>query len=208
METTTLYRPVNKVELDLIQKTQWKKFPPRLPEQPIFYPVTNQEYASQITTEWNLPSYKNGFVTEFRLSKKYLTKFKVEKVGLDHHTELWVPAEELEEFNNEIIGGIKVIEGYHADPDSQYVFVKNTFLANDRHVIELQFLNKEPKFEITKHSTIEDYGLEKYVNELKSAADSYENRDLETFMILMKDTFEMHPIKNNQVYLLKKNGRI
>ena len=112
METTKLYRPVNKVELELIQDSKWKKFPPRLPEQPIFYPVTNQEYASQITREWNLPSYKNGFVTEFELSKKYLSKFKVEKVGLDHHTELWVPAEELEEFNSEIIGQISVVEAY------------------------------------------------------------------------------------------------
>jgi hypothetical protein len=107
VETIKLYRPVNKAELILIQETGWIKFPPRLPDQPIFYPVTNQDYASQITTEWNLRSYKNGFVTEFELSNKYLSKFKVEKVGLDHHTELWVPAEELEEFNGETLIELK-----------------------------------------------------------------------------------------------------
>ncbi len=46
--TVTLYRPVGPAELDLIEATGWRKFPPRLPEQPIFYPVLNEEYAAQI----------------------------------------------------------------------------------------------------------------------------------------------------------------
>lgn len=131
MKTTSLYRPVNKVELDLIADLNWKGFPPRLADQPIFYPVMNQEYASQITVEWNLPSYKNGFVTKFEVDSDYLSKFKVEKVGLDHFLELWVPSEDLEEFNDHIIGKIEVVEAYSSIKNAQYVHVQNILeLAN------------------------------------------------------------------------------
>lgn len=49
-ETKTLYRPVGPNELKLIAASGYREFPPRLPEQPIFYPVLNEEYARQIST--------------------------------------------------------------------------------------------------------------------------------------------------------------
>lgn len=205
METTKLYRPVNKAELDLIQESKWKKFPPRLPDQPIFYPVTNQEYASQITREWNLPSYKNGFVTEFQLSNKYLSKFRVEKVGLDHHTELWVPAEELEEFNNEIIDKIKVIEAYHSNSNNQYIHVKDTFKVRNDNVIAFEFINKTSNFVITRKSTIEGFQLKEYINIPRKLKPNGEV-DLDTFVIILEDKFEVNPIKTDSIYLLVKNS--
>lgn len=36
--TTFLYRPVGPEELKLIAASGWKEFPPRFPEQPLFYP--------------------------------------------------------------------------------------------------------------------------------------------------------------------------
>ena len=110
--TTTLFRPVSKKELELIEQSGFRKFPPRLAEQPIFYPVTNLEYARQITVEWNLPAYGNGYVTQFEVDSAYLEKFRVENVGDRHHNELWVPAEELEEFNRHIVGPIVILESY------------------------------------------------------------------------------------------------
>ncbi|ADB39255.1 hypothetical protein [Spirosoma linguale] len=110
--TTTLFRPVSKKELDLIEQSNWTKFPPRLHEQPIFYPVTNIEYARQITIEWNVPAYGNGYVTQFEVDSEYLKKYNVENVGGSIHNELWVPAEELDEFNSQIVGPIKVVESY------------------------------------------------------------------------------------------------
>lgn len=65
MDTTTLYRPVGPKELALIEASGWTAFPPRLPEQPIFYPVTNEEYAIQIARDWNVPASGSGFVTCF-----------------------------------------------------------------------------------------------------------------------------------------------
>jgi hypothetical protein len=111
-EVTTLYRPVGPKELALIEQSGWTKFPPRLPEQPIFYPVTNQAYAAQIAREWNVPASGSGYVTKFNVRKKYLEKFQIQNVGAEIHNELWVPAEELEEFNHNIVGKIEVIESF------------------------------------------------------------------------------------------------
>lgn len=112
IETTTLYRPVNDKELELIKEMEFEGFPPRLPEQPIFYPVMNEEYATQITREWNVPAYGVGYVTKFEVNTEYLKKFKIENVGGKIHNELWVPSEELKEFNQNIIGKIEVIGEY------------------------------------------------------------------------------------------------
>jgi len=112
-EVTTLYRPVGPKELALIEQSGWTKFPPRLPEQPIFYPVTNHAYAAQIAKEWNVPASGSGYVTKFNVRKKYLEKFQIQNVGADIHNELWIPAEELEEFNHNIVGRIEVVESFH-----------------------------------------------------------------------------------------------
>lgn len=113
--TTYLYRPVNQAELDLIEQSSWTKFPPRLPEHPIFYPVMNEEYAIQISREWNVPAYGVGYVTRFAVKSDYLKKFNIENVGGQIHNELWVPAEELEEFNSNIVGQIEVTKKFTND---------------------------------------------------------------------------------------------
>ena len=107
--TTSLYRPVNQHELDLIAELGWKAFPPRLPEQPIFYPVLNEEYATQISRDWNVPYYGVGYVVRFDVNTEYLRQFPVQNVGDQQHDELWVPAEDLSTFNQHIEGVIEVI---------------------------------------------------------------------------------------------------
>ncbi|MFD2718654.1 hypothetical protein ACFST9_08000 [Hymenobacter monticola] len=107
-ETTDLFRPVNQQELDLIAASGWREFPPRLPEQPIFYPVTNEEYAIQISRDWNVPYYGVGYVVRFAVDTAYLSQFPVQNVGDAQHNELWVPAEQLAEFNQHIRGRIEV----------------------------------------------------------------------------------------------------
>jgi hypothetical protein len=108
-ETTYLYRPVNQQELDLIAASDWKAFPPRLPEQPIFFPVLNEEYAVQISRDWNVPYYGVGYVVRFAVDTEYPAQFPVQNVGDPLHNELWVPAEQLAEFNQRISGPIEVI---------------------------------------------------------------------------------------------------
>jgi hypothetical protein len=111
--TTFLYRPVNQAELALIEASGWRSFPPRLPEQPIFYPVLNEEYANQISRDWNVPYYGVGYVVRFAVDKEYLGRFSVQNVGDAQHNELWVPAEQLAEFNQHIHGLIEVTATFH-----------------------------------------------------------------------------------------------
>jgi hypothetical protein len=115
-EITVLYRPVGPKELQLIEASGYREFPPRLPEQPIFYPVLNEEYATAIARDWNAgnPSIGSGFVTKFAVKNSYLSKFAVQKVGSEIHQEYWMPAEELAEFNANIVGKIEVIREFHS----------------------------------------------------------------------------------------------
>jgi hypothetical protein len=111
MKNVRLYRPVGANELMLIVQSGMKFFPPRLFWQPIFYPVLNIQYAIDIAEGWNMrdpDSNGAGFVTSFEIPECYFMKFPVQTVGLDHHQELWVPAEELVEFNSMIVNGIAV----------------------------------------------------------------------------------------------------
>ena len=94
-ETVTLYRPTGPKELELVKQSGYKKWPARLPEQPIFYPVTNAEYAKEIATKWNVPDSGVGYVTRFFVKKEFMDKYEVHQVGASYHTEWWIPAEEL-----------------------------------------------------------------------------------------------------------------
>ena len=113
-----LYRPVGLKELELILADNAKTYPPRLAWQPIFYPVLNFEYARQIATRWNLDDELSGyagFVTEFDIDDAYVAKFEVQNVGGHLHNELWVPAAELAEFNDQIIGKIQVSAAFYGE---------------------------------------------------------------------------------------------
>lgn len=107
--TVPLYRPVGPKEFALIKESAFSKFPPRLPQQPIFYPVIDEFYAKQIAKDWNVEASGSGFVTKFEVDKNYILQFELKNVGNSNHNELWIPAEQLEEFNNHIEGKIEVI---------------------------------------------------------------------------------------------------
>ncbi len=115
-----LYRPVGTAELLLIKQSGYKCFPPRLPEQPIFYPVLNKQYAEEIAKKWNVRDTKDhkGYVTQFEVDDEYCTMFEIHTVGREYHQELWIPADELETFNQHIIGLIKIISIF-SDIDNQ-----------------------------------------------------------------------------------------
>jgi len=115
METSELFRPVGEAELSLIRDSGWKCFPPRLPEQPIFYPVLEEQYAIQIARDWNTRDGGKGFVLKFQVEREYLSRYDVHTVGARSHRELWVPAEDLDEFNRHIVGPIEVIHTFGAE---------------------------------------------------------------------------------------------
>ena len=114
-ELVTLYRPTGPKELALVEETGFTRWPPRLPEQPIFYPVTNEAYAKQIATQWNIKDSGVGYVTRFHVRKSFMDRYDVQTVGGRQHTEWWIPAEELEDLNDNIVGKIEVIGEHRAN---------------------------------------------------------------------------------------------
>lgn len=116
-EAKILYRPVGENELRLIAESGYTAFPPRLSGQPIFYPVLNEEYATQIARDWNAKNSQSraGYVTRFAVKTGYLSRFEVQKVGGSLHLEYWIPADRLAEFNNNIVGPIEVISEFRSE---------------------------------------------------------------------------------------------
>jgi hypothetical protein len=115
VETTYLWRPVGENELALIRESGYRRFPPRLPDQPIFYPVCNERYAAEIAEKWNARDGRSGFVTRFAVRADFLARHERHIVGAPHHEEYWIPAEELDEFNEAIADGIEVVARYTSD---------------------------------------------------------------------------------------------
>ena len=111
-EFVVLFRPVGQSEFELIRSSGFKSFPPRLPEQPFFYPVLTEAYATRIARDWNTideqSGYK-GYVLRFRVKTVFLKKYDVHTVGGSAHREYWIPASDLAEFNENIGGNIEVV---------------------------------------------------------------------------------------------------
>jgi hypothetical protein len=111
--TTTLWRPTGPKELELVEASGWREWPPRLPEQPIFYPVLNEDYATKIARDWNVKHDGAGFVTRFEVRTEFLDRYQVHQVGARTILEYWIPAEDLEDLNSNIVGKIEVVAEFH-----------------------------------------------------------------------------------------------
>src|SRR5689334_17471899 len=118
IRAVTLYRPVGQAELELIQASGYQAFPPRLSFQPIFYPVLTEDYATRIAREWNTKDAASGYVgyvTRFQVDADYLGRYPVQCAGSSDLMEYWIPAGELAEFNQHILGEIEVIAQYQGE---------------------------------------------------------------------------------------------
>ena len=107
--TITLFRPVGPQELEVIRDSGFRAFPPRLSEQPIFYPVLTEEYAAKIARDWNVKASGSGYVTRFAVKREFLARYDVQNAGGERFQEYWIPAEDLALFNDNIVGEIEVI---------------------------------------------------------------------------------------------------
>jgi hypothetical protein len=116
-DSVTLFRPVGAAELELVRQSGFTAFPPRLPSQPIFYPVLEEAYAIQIARDWNTQDARSGhagFVLRFGVRSEFLRTYTVHQVGSNLHREYWIPAEDLAEFNQNIVGKIEIVGEFHS----------------------------------------------------------------------------------------------
>ena len=111
-EIVVLFRPVGPEELKLIEAAGFRSFPSRLPEQPIFYPVLSQEYAVKIARDWNVQASGAGYVTRFAVRREFLSRYQIQNAGGERFREYWIPAEELAEFNQNLVGQIEIVRQF------------------------------------------------------------------------------------------------
>ncbi len=112
---TTLYRPVGRAEFELIRALEFCRFPPRLREQPFFYPELGEGCATQIARDWNTKDESSGFVgyvLRFGVRSEFLSQYNVHTVGSSEHREYWIPAADLEKLNENVVGVIEVISEF------------------------------------------------------------------------------------------------
>ena len=117
-ELSTLYRPVGQREFELVRESGFRRFPSRLPHQPIFYPVLNEQYATEIARNWNRKDETSGFagyVLRFRVRTEFLTGYEIHRVGSSEHQEYWIPAEDLQNFNDNIVGVIEIVSEFRGE---------------------------------------------------------------------------------------------
>ena len=129
-----LYRPVGLEEMRLVVETDLRAFPPRRADQPIFYPVLTPEYAVEIASDWNTKDVASGFagyVTRFEISDTYAVRFERRRVGARRHEELWVPADDLETFNSEIVGPIAVTSAFFGPEFRGYIPARFNLAGKD-----------------------------------------------------------------------------
>ena len=112
VDAVVLWRPVGPAELDLVRAGGMRSFPSRLPDQPIFYPVTSRDYAIRIARDWNVPASGAGFVLRFAVRRTFLDGYVPQEAGGRDLTEYWIPAGELEAFNAAIVGKIVVTDTF------------------------------------------------------------------------------------------------
>ena len=106
---------MGQTEFELVRASGFREFPPRLPEQPFFYPVLNEEYAKQIARDWNTKDESSGFagyVLRFNVQTEFLQQYDIHVVGGSMHREYWIPASELVNLNANIVGSIEVVSDF------------------------------------------------------------------------------------------------
>jgi hypothetical protein len=114
-EIVILFRPVGPEELKLIAAASFRAFPPRLPEQPIFYPVLSEEYAIKIARDWNVQASGAGYVTRFAVRREFLSRHQIQNAGGERFQEYWIPSEDLADFNQNSVGPIEVVQQFLSD---------------------------------------------------------------------------------------------
>lgn len=111
-----LFRPTGQLELERLFEAGMRAWPPRLAEQPIFYPVLNLDYAQQIARQWNTKEERRvGYVTRFALADAIAARYARQVVGASVHEELWIPAEDLPVVNHHLEGPIELVDAFFGE---------------------------------------------------------------------------------------------
>jgi len=118
-KVTALYRPVGPGQLQRIIESGWMKFPERKSRQRYFYPMLDESFAHHVAADWNVRNSGVGYVTRFKVERKFLEPYPIYIVGGPEHREYRIEADMLARLNENIVGKIEVISVYGELPFSE-----------------------------------------------------------------------------------------
>ena len=109
LERTILFHALGSDELELIKRSGWTQFPSRSREEPLFYPILTEEYATQVAKEAYVEVDGVGWVIKSAVSTDFVRKYDVQQIGASYQREYWIPAAELADLNRHLVGPIEVL---------------------------------------------------------------------------------------------------
>jgi hypothetical protein len=77
-----------------------------------FLSRTRRELRGSDSRDWNTRDGGAGYVLRFEVETDYLAQYPVQTVGARVHREYWIPAKDLDEFNQHIVGPIEVLREF------------------------------------------------------------------------------------------------
>ena len=62
--------------------------------------------------DWNVRDSGAGYVTRFEVRKNFLDHYQVQDAGGQAHREYWIPADQVDAFNQAIVGQIEIVRSF------------------------------------------------------------------------------------------------
>ena len=120
-----LYRPISADEYAAIKEKEFKGFPHRSAEQPLFTALLSQEGSIQIARRLRVDKQTESdmvYVVGFIAEDAYIRQFPVQHADDPERRALWIPAEEIDILNQHLIGKIRVLDSFEIDRSIGDVF--------------------------------------------------------------------------------------
>lgn len=108
-ETIVFSRNITVAELKFIKTNKFKKFPPCSPDYPFFHTMFNQKIDLEIDKN------KISYGIRYEIKKCFLDRYEKQFVGNYDIKDYWIPSKDLEEFNQNLIGEIKITSINHSE---------------------------------------------------------------------------------------------
>ncbi|HWS36466.1 MAG TPA: ADP-ribosylation/crystallin J1 [Actinoplanes sp.] len=109
VETTALWRPAGPRELDLIRASGWRRWPPVPLERLYFYPILSESFAVTGAQHWTSSDSGVRYVLRIHVETDFVGRYSTRSFGGSAAPMLWVPAEDMDEFNAHVVGLIEVV---------------------------------------------------------------------------------------------------
>ena len=106
-------------------RSDWRKFSPDEPDQRLFYPKLHLDYAEKIARQCNAVEHNAGFVVRFEIPLGFIGRYELQTIGYEQHLEYKVPIDDLNDFNQKIMGKIELVSAFTFDDNQIWLQLNN-----------------------------------------------------------------------------------